>query len=253
MKDLGDYIRCLPTWAPTPVPDDIPYGDMPGDKIEIGPDHIAKAELIMVPLLAALADAGTDKAVVSVYGGSGVGKSEIASLLGFHLRALGIGAYIMSGDNYPHRIPKLNDAQRERAYEEGGEEGLRAYLGSEYEINFKEVNEIIRLFHAGEPEIYLRRMGREVGELWYEPVDFSEVSVLVIEWTHGNSVHLRGIDVPVFLNSTPEETLAHRRARNRDGAVDSPFTTLVLSIEQEALAARRDTAKIVVSKKGTLE
>ena len=253
MKGLSRYVQSLPTWIPTSLPADIPHGDMPGDKIEIGSGHIAKAELIMTPLLEAIAEAGGDKVVVSVYGGSGVGKSEIASLLNFHLHALGIGSYIMSGDNYPHRIPQLNDAERERVYETSGEQGLRSYLGSEYEINFKEVNEIIRLFHEGASEIFLRRMGRQVGELWYEPVDFEDVIVLLLEWTHGNSAHLRDVDIPIFLNSTPEETLAHRRARNRDGKVDSPFTTLVLTIEQELLASRRDTAKIVVSKAGELE
>ena len=253
MKGLSEHIRSLPTWTAAEVPEETPHGDMPGDKVEIGPDHIAKAELVMPPLLDAIAQAGGDKVVVSVYGGSGVGKSEIASLLGCHLRSLGIGAYVMSGDNYPHRIPKLNDAERERVYGVSGEGGLRAYLGSEYEINFKEVNEIIRLFHGGADEIFLRRMGRDVGELWYEPVVFADVDVLLLEWTHGNSAHLRGVDVPVFLNSTPEETLAHRRARNRDGKVDSPFTTLVLSIEQELLASQRSTAAIVVAKSGKLE
>ena len=63
----------------------------------------------------------------------------------------------------------------------------------------------------------------------YEEVDFSEKDILIIEWTHGNSKNYTGVDIPVLLNSTPKETLAHRRSRNRDGAVDSPFTTLVLA------------------------
>ena len=40
-----------------------------------------------------------------------------------------------------------------------------------------------------------------------------------------------GVDIPVLLNSTPAETLAHRQARNRDGRADSPFTTMVLELE----------------------
>ena len=55
--------------------------------------------------------------------------------------------------------------------------------------------------------------------------------MLVIEWTHGNSDEYKGVDIPVLLNSTPAETLEHRRNRNRDGAVDSPFTTMVLELE----------------------
>jgi alpha-galactosidase len=158
----------------------------------------------------------------------------------------------MSGDNYPHRIPKYNDMERERVYAEGGEEALRAYLGSELEINFKEVNEIIRLFHAGEPSIFLRRMGRTETELWYEPVDFSNVNVLMLEWTHGNNDNLRGIDIPILLGSTPAETLAHRIERNRDKAPDSPFITMVLGMEQDLLTSQAHKAKIILSKQGEI-
>ena len=56
----------------------------------------------------------------------------------------------------------------------------------------------------------------------------------------------------MLLNRTPQETREHRRARNRDGAVDSPFTTLVLVLEQEMLAAQAHKAKIIVSKAGRL-
>lgn len=75
-------------------------------------------------------------------------------------------------------------------------------------------------------------MGRTEDALWYDQVDFSRVQVLLIEWTHSSNDRLRGVDLPVLLNSTPEETRLYRRARNRDGRVDSPFTTMVLEIEQ---------------------
>jgi hypothetical protein len=95
-------------------------------------------------------------------------------------------------------------------------------------------------------------MGRTDTELWYEKVDFSNVNVLVIEWTHGNSDNYEGVDFPILLNSTPQETLAHRRARNRDGATDSPFTMLVLELEQEMLMSQAHKAKLIVSKSGEL-
>lgn len=241
------------TWTPPVIMDEIPHGDMPGDKVVIGEEHIYKAQLIFPVLLEELKKMSKEKIVISVYGGSGVGKSEIASLLAFYLSQIGVCSYTMSGDNYPHRIPVYNDKERERVYEQFGVEGLRKYLGSEYEINFKEVNEIIRQFHDGKDSIFLRRMGRQITELWYEEVSFAETQVLIIEWTHGNNANLQEIDLPIFLNSTPEETLEHRRSRNRDGKVDSPFTTLVLNLEQELLASQRNTSKICVSKRGALE
>lgn len=242
--------KCSHDWQPPELPENIPHGDMPGDKVEIGQSHIQKAQTIFPLLLQEIQKVGNDKLVVSVCGGSGVGKSEIASLLCFYLNEAGICAYTMSGDNYPHRIPKYNDMERERVYAKEGKDGLRAYLGSELEINFKEVNEILRLFHAGAETIYLRRMGRTETELWYEPVDFSHVQVLILEWTHGNNDHLTGVDIPVLLGSTPAETLAHRIARNRDGKPDSPFVTMVLELEQTMLTAQARKAKIIVSKSG---
>ncbi len=91
-------------------------------------------------------------------------------------------------------------------------------------------------------------MGRITTDLWYDPVDFSDINVLVIEWTHGNNPNLNGVDVPILLNSTPEETLAHRRARNRDGKTDSPFTTMVLAIEQDKLKSQASTAGMIITK-----
>lgn len=78
----------------------------------------------------------------------------------------------------------------------------------------------------------------------------SDKHVLIIEWTHGNSDRYVGVDIPILLNSTPQETLEHRRSRNRDGAVDSPFTTMVLEVEQRQLESQAHKAQIIVSKQG---
>ena len=287
----------LAGWQSVAVPQEIPHGDMPGDKVCIGPEHVAKAETVFAALkdmLAARLEGG--RAVVSVCGGSGVGKSEIASVLGYYLNGLGIGAYIMSGDNYPRRIPRDNDAERLRVFRTGGLQGLvrsgsytpemgkalRAlwaqdadadaaqvaqhpflsvyqqegrrqlslYLGTPQEIDFDEVNGILAAFKGGAQHIALRRMGREPQALWYDDVDMTDVRVLILEWTHGNSDYLSGIDVPVLLNSTPAQTLAHRRARSRDGQTDSAFTTMVLELEQKKLDAQAHRAGIILSKDG---
>lgn len=280
----------------------IKKGDMPGDKIEIGDGHVAKANVIFPVLLKQLKAIMTaqpnHKAVIAVHGGSGVGKSEIGSLLGYYLNDMGIGSYIMSGDNYPHRIPKFNDAERTRvfreygikglvaageftaernakvqelqaaendsnvdlvnelpwiaAYQEAGKAGLRSYLGTNNEIDFNEVSGIIEKFKAGAESIMLKRMGRVETDLWYDAVDFSNTNVLIIEWTHGNNDNLVGVDVPILLNSTPQETLEHRRSRNRDGKIDSPFTMMVLGLEQEKLVAQSPKAKIIVTKAGEI-
>ena len=104
----------------------------------------------------------------------------------------------------------------------------------------------------GADSLFLKRMGRTEDALWYDEVDMRGTAVLIIEWTHGNSDGYCGVDIPVFLNSTPAETLSHRRARGRDGATDSPFTTLVLEIEQEMLSRQAVKAGLILSKAGKL-
>jgi alpha-galactosidase len=95
-------------------------------------------------------------------------------------------------------------------------------------------------------------MGRTECDLWYEKVDFRDKSVLIIEWTHGNSDYYDGVDIPIFLNSTPKETLIYRAIRSRDGKVDSPFTMRVLEIEQQLIDSQAHKAKIIISKSGEL-
>ncbi|OUN88366.1 adenylylsulfate kinase [Gemmiger sp. An50] len=284
------------------LPAAIPHGDMPGDKVLITESHVAKAKTILPVLvdkmIAALENKPLQRCVLSVCGGSGVGKSETASLLGWYLGQLGAKSYILSGDNYPHRIPEYNDAERLRVfrdfglkglvacglhtaeisaklhelmeadkdadpalcgeygwlsvYQAAGRRGLKGYLGTPGEIDFDRVNGIIAQFQAGAEHIALKRMGRRPSELWTETVDFSATSVLIIEWTHSNNDNLAGVDLPVLLNSTPAETMAHRRERNRDGKVDSPFTTMVLEIEQGLLASQAHKAAVILSKSGEL-
>lgn len=295
MQDLTVFSR---EWVAPALPAEIPHGDMPGDKVSINGGHIAKANLIFPRLCAllsaTLAQNPAQRAVVSVCGGSGVGKSETASLLSYYLNQSGIGAYTLSGDNYPHRIPFFNDAERLRVfrvaalrdllaageydaaraeilaklmqegmeadpsaqqehpwlaiYQQAGRAGLSGYLGTQNEIDFAELSGILAQFKSGKEEIFLKRMGREETALWYDAVDMRNISVLVVEWTHGNNDLLTGVDIPVLLNSTPEETLAHRKLRARDGAPDSAFTTMVLEIEQGLLRSQAHKAKIVVSK-----
>lgn len=275
----------------------IPQGDMPGDKVQIGPEHIAKANTIfplLVPLAAEYAHKG--RVVISVCGGSGVGKSEIASLLSHYFRSAGIGSYTLVRRQLPPAYPHV---QRRRAepnlpcrrsagsggrrrvqcfrpgnafravaagdgcrpalrtaypwlavYQDSGRAALAAYLGTDLEQDYNELNGILSEFHAGAESIWLKRMGRTEDARWYDAVDLSDTNVLILEWTHGNSDFLHGVDIPILLNSTPEQTRAHRRSRSRDGKTDSAFTTMVLEIEQAELDRCAHKAKIILAKTG---
>lgn len=298
MAELKAKLAELKNWQPPVVPEIIPQGDMPGDKVQIGLSHIAKATTIFPLLLEHMRAVEGRKIVISVFGGSGVGKSETASLLAWYLNCAGIGAYVMSGDNYPRRIPQYNDAERNRVFRVAGLKGLLAdgvysgevqavlnglwaqeldadpakvgefpwlasyqkhgraalagYLGTALEQDFDEINSVIANFRSGAESGWLKRMGRTEDARWYSQVDFRNIDVLILEWTHGNNAALEGIDIPILLNSTPEETREHRRSRARDGKTDSAFTTMVLEIEQAMLDDRAPFAKIILSKSGEI-
>ena len=110
----------------------------------------------------------------------------------------------------------------------------------------------MKAFKDGADTLFLKRMGRDEASLWYDGVDMSGKQVLIVEWTHGNSDYMSQVDIPVLLNSTPAETLEHRRSRNRDGKLDSPFTMMVLELEQNKLMAQAHKAKVIVSKQGKI-
>ena len=229
-----------------PIPSRLPAGDMPNTYVTINDEIIHKARTLLPFILEEIKELKQKKTVISVYGSSGTGKSSISAVLSRYLSHLGFNTYVLSGDNYPHRIPVYNDRQRELLFQEAGEDALVQYLGSEYEVNYKEVNGILFEFHTGRDRIFLRRMGRTPESLYYEPVSFGDVDVMILEWTHGNNPSLRGIDIPVYLEGTPEDTVAARLSRNRDPGADSEFVSRVLHIEHDLLESQRDTAKIIL-------
>lgn len=281
---------------------ELPQRDMPGNTVRISEGIVCNTNKLVGEVIRqikpVILENSYQRVVVSVSGGSGVGKTSIAYLLSWYFNQIGVGSYTLSGDNYPHRIPKYNDAERFRifsesgirrmiesevyteeyaqlirqwqdmgedadplhlkehpwfqAYLDGGRMGLEGYLGTEREQDFKAVSEIVAAFKDGAEKIWLKRMGREETELWYEQVDFSKIHILIVEWTHGNSEYLQGVDIPVLLNSTPEETLKYRKARKRDAGIDSPFTAMVLEIEQEKIQKQAFRAKIILSRSGEL-
>ena len=236
------------------------------------------------------------KTVISVSGGSGVGKTGMAFLLQNMFEKQGKKSLIISGDNYPHRIPMYNDAERiarfrmsglnglitERLYtdevkekllelqkagrdaeeqedmqwlsiyQKYGDKALTDYLGTDQELDYEAVSNLLMQFHGGTSQLLLRHMGRTPDDIWYDRRDVSDTDILILEWTHGNSAYLQGVDVSVVLISTPEETLENRKKRNRDTAIDSPFVARVLRIEQKKINDGLERADIIQDMHGRI-
>lgn len=191
-----------------------------------------------------------EKMVISIFGGSGCGKTTLSAVISQYFLNDGIGCYVLNGDNYPIRIPKHNDEERQRIYSEKGIDGLAGYLGTPNEIDYDAVNKVLAEFKKSEKFIALRKLGREAGEVSYEDVDFHDIRILLLEWTHGGSEYLSGVDLPVYIDSVPEDTLSNRLKRNRDENAGSELIKTVLNVEQEKLVKQAKRAKIVISRDG---
>lgn len=263
---------------------------------DLAREQIRNAERLFPLILEKTEERKEKKTIISVSGGSGVGKTGMAFLLQNMFEKQGKKSLIISGDNYPHRIPMYNDAERiarfrmsglnglitERLYtdevkekllelqkagrdaeeqedmqwlsiyQKYGDEALTDYLGTDQELDYEAVSNLLLQFHGGTSQLLLRHMGRTPDDIWYDRMDVSDTDILILEWTHGNSACLQGVDVSVVLISTPEETLENRKKRNRDTAIDSPFVARVLRIEQKKINDGLDRADIIQDMHGRI-
>ena len=263
---------------------------------DLAQEQIRNAERLFPLILEKTEERKEKKTIISVSGGSGVGKTGMAFLLQNMFEKQGKKSIIISGDNYPHRIPMYNDAERiarfrmsglnglitERLYtdevkekllelqkagrdaeeqedmqwlsiyQKYGDKALTDYLGTDQELDYEAVSNLLMQFHGGTSQLLLRHMGRTPDDIWYDRMDVSDTDILILEWTHGNSACLQGVDVSVVLISTPEETLENRKKRNRDTAIDSPFVARVLSIEQKKINDGLDRADIIQDMHGRI-
>ena len=69
---------------------------------------------------------------------------------------------------------------------------------------------------------------------------------------HTEAVTIYGVDLPVFLESSPGETRERRIRRNRDENAASPFICRVVELEQEKLEVQRKNAGLIVGKDGSV-
>ena len=264
--------------------------------LDLAQEQIRNAERLFPLIRKKTEERKEKKTVISVSGGSGVGKTGMAFLLQNMFEKQGKKSLIISGDNYPHRIPIYNDAERiarfrmsglnglitERLYtdevkekllelqkagrdaeeqedmqwlsiyQKYGDKALIDYLGTDQELDYEAVSNLLMQFHGGTSQLLLRHMGRTPDDIWYDRRAVSDTDILILEWTHGNSTYLHGVDVSVVLISTPEETLENRKKRNRDTAIDSPFVARVLRIEQKKINDGLERADIIQDMHGRI-
>ena len=105
-------------------------GDMPGDTVRITAPVCRRVEKLLPHLAAKLEEKYGEyipaKLVIAISGGSGSGKTSGAVALREALAQVGLTGYVLSGDNYPRRIPEHNDEERLAIFRSVGLKALLA-------------------------------------------------------------------------------------------------------------------------------
>lgn len=189
-------------------------GDMIGDTPVIEERHHAIAEKVFERIQDRVRS--QEKFVIAVGGLSGSGKSEVGALLADKAEQLGKGVYVLSCDNYPHKVPRDNERYRRELYAKEGEDGLRRYLGTQEETDLDRLAQIVKDFKGGADTVMLRIIDNPGNTVAFDakPLDVSEIHFLVLEGSWSN--HVEGVDFRFAIYAKPEETLEHRRKRGRD-------------------------------------
>lgn len=204
---------------------------MIGDKIVPNEHHTSAAKAVYEHMT------GSELSLpvaITIAGESGAGKSEIAVELKRFLEERGHRVFIFQQDDYFFLPPKTNEAARRDDIEHVGLGEVNMALLDEHLAAFKNeaTGELVKpLVIFAEDRVTKETIA---------PRDFE---VAIAEGTY--TTILEHGDHHVFIDRTHEETLSHRRERQRDPLDE--FIERVLEIEHEIISGHKTLADVIVN------
>lgn len=202
---------------------------MRGDKLVIEPHHTHRAQDICQILTNRL----EPRAVITVAGESGSGKSELASEISRLLTDSGRPTGILQQDDYFVFPPKTNHEMRRNNLEQVGP----------YEVKLDFMDSNLRSFKRGESPLYKPLVDYDADTIGTEEMAVAEFEAMVAEGTYTSL--LKFVDIRVFIDRDFRQTEKHRQRRARDAF--EPFVEDVLKIEHEIISAHKSLADLVVA------
>ena len=207
---------------------------MRGDVIIVEEHHRSAAEAIAPTLLTAIAAAG-GKYTITVAGESGSGKSETATAIAEVLEEAGISSVILQQDDYFVYPPKANDAERRKDI---------SWVGTQ-EVKIDLLSKHMKAFLDGADVIEKPLVDYATDSVGEEAFAFGDAQVAIAEGTYTSLVE--HVNTRVFIARDFNQTLEHRRKRNRDASELDEFTEEVLKIEHGIISGYHASANIIVN------
>lgn len=203
---------------------------MIGDQVKPEPRHTRAAEHVL-PLLPESIRRG--RAVITIAGESGAGKSEIAAELSRLMSETRQTVFIFQQDDYFYYPPQTNARMRKKDI---------GHVGTG-EVNLALLDEHVALFRQPSPESLTKPLvifaEDRITEETIEPAEFS---MAIAEGTY--TTLLRHADFRIFIDRTYRDTIEHRVSRQRDEIDD--FSEKILEIEHRIIAAHKSRADLIV-------
>ena len=208
---------------------------MRGDVLIIEEYHIKAAKDIVQHLTGEIKSINR-RYIITIGGESGSGKSEMGKAIQDELEAAGIKAVILGQDDYFVLPPRSNDAKRRENSK---------WLGPHVEVKMNILEKNIIKALKDEKKITKPLVDYEKNKILVESVELEGVGVLIAEGTYTSL--LRNVDRRIFIDRNFEDTLAHRRKRERGKEVGDPFIERILETEHKIIAGHKHLADIIIT------
>jgi uridine kinase len=209
---------------------------MKGDRIVVEDYHRAAAARIAPKLVVPILQKPT-RHVIAVAGESGSGKSETAQALAEALAEQGLQSVILGLDDYFVLPPRSNDARRRQDPH---------WLGPHVEVRLDALEANLREATSGKATISKPIVDYDANTIGAETIDLEGVRAVIVEGTYTSL--LKHVDTRIFIERTRQDTLEHRRKRNRGTEAGDPFVEQILALEHMIIAGHRQLADFVITK-----
>jgi len=208
---------------------------MKGDVIVVEPYHRHAAKIIVQELIKEIKEKER-RTIITVAGESGTGKSEVAQAIRDELEAHQIKTRIIGQDDYFVLPPHSNDTRRRKDPD---------WLGPQFEVKMDLLEQHITDAEQGKKAIVKPLIDYQENTITEERISLTDVKVIIVEGTYTSL--LNPVDKRIFIDRTWEESLAHRKKRNRGEEVGDPFIEGVLTKEHKIIAEHKHLADILIT------